>query len=238
MASGYGSLGNVFKAQGDYKKSLEYQLKALELFEQLPQKELLATNLRNIGDTYYEQQAYPQALAYYFRAARLAGSHGSINRSGENMLSIGKVYLAIAADTGYHAADADSLMPPSRGAALAEAEGYLDRAITINSQTGNLQALSENYRLLAAVAELKGDYRHALSSLAAYKQMSDSVSAMEHRTALANLQTANELALKKKQQELDKLAASKKRNEAIFFGAVAFLLLAFAAMVIRRRRNA
>jgi tetratricopeptide (TPR) repeat protein len=240
MASGYGSLGNVYKAQGDYRRALEYQLRALALFEQLPQKDLLATNLKNIGDTYYEQQAYRQALAYYFRAARLAGDLGSANRSGENMLRIGKVYLALAADSAYRpaAGNNDSLMPPTRADALAEADGYLSRAITINSQTGNLQALSENYQLLAGVAELKGDYRRALSALAAHKQTSDSALAIEQRKAIANLQAQNAIALKSKQQELDQLAAAKKRNEGIFFGVGAFLLLAFAAMAYRRRRGA
>jgi tetratricopeptide (TPR) repeat protein len=62
------ALGNVYFHIGDNAKALEYYLEYLKIKEELKDWDNIAVAYYNISAVYTEQQDYPHALAYLFKA--------------------------------------------------------------------------------------------------------------------------------------------------------------------------
>src|ERR1051325_5285479 len=65
VARGSSLMGVVYKNNGEYKKALEVQLKALKMNEELGEKKSIAISNNDIGILYKVMKDYPTALKYY-----------------------------------------------------------------------------------------------------------------------------------------------------------------------------
>ena len=74
LATAYGNLGSAYCHLGNYEKSLEYELKALEIREQvLPPTHLnLHVSCNNVGTTYLYLGNYEKALEYQLKALKIS----------------------------------------------------------------------------------------------------------------------------------------------------------------------
>lgn len=69
----YDAIGiNYNMGLGDAKASLEYYLKALEIFKELEDKALVGIELGSLGNAYLYLADYPKALDYYFKSLKIA----------------------------------------------------------------------------------------------------------------------------------------------------------------------
>ena len=72
LATAYANLGNLFYAQKNYEKSLEYNFKALNISKELRGGNVNTANtLLNIGNVYLEKKEYTNAKEYYLKAGKL-----------------------------------------------------------------------------------------------------------------------------------------------------------------------
>lgn len=70
-ALSYSNLGLIFQNQGDYRKSLDYGLKGLQLLEELGDPSTIASALLNVGNVYFLREEFMEAKAYYFKSLAL-----------------------------------------------------------------------------------------------------------------------------------------------------------------------
>lgn len=93
LAYVYASIGVVCSEQNNYAKALEYYFKALKLFQETGQEEMVGGVYNNIGNVYEMQKDYTKALEYFNKALWIQKKTNDPS-SAVTITNIGKVYLA------------------------------------------------------------------------------------------------------------------------------------------------
>lgn len=93
LARIYGSIGIVFSEQNNYSKSLEYNLKALKIYENLDEELTLSRIYNNIGIIYKSQHENEKALQYFYKALELQKKLNDPTIA-ITTTNIGNIYLA------------------------------------------------------------------------------------------------------------------------------------------------
>ncbi|RYG22226.1 MAG: tetratricopeptide repeat protein [Chitinophagaceae bacterium] len=92
LARAYGSIGFVFMEQSNYSKALQYNFKALKIFELTNNAESLSKIYNNIGVIYKSQNAFSKALVYYEKCLKIQEKLKNVS-IGVTTNNIGLVYL-------------------------------------------------------------------------------------------------------------------------------------------------
>ena len=87
-------LGDVYAAQGDYRRAADNYQQMMKLVESLGHKEGIAVLSVRLGDIHYYQGNFPQALNYYQRSVGLYEKLGSREDIAHPLLRIGDAYFA------------------------------------------------------------------------------------------------------------------------------------------------
>jgi len=94
-AGALGNIGNVYADMGENEKALEYQFRAVKLFEKLGDKQGLTICYSAIGSSFYALKQYSKAIEYYSEALAIAEEIGSWEDLIEIHLGISKTYEAL-----------------------------------------------------------------------------------------------------------------------------------------------
>lgn len=92
LARAYGSIGIVFSEQSSYGKSLQYQIKALKIYEETKNLEKCARLYNNIGIIYKAQGLDFKALSYFVKCLKIQDKIKD-ETVGITTTNIGNVYL-------------------------------------------------------------------------------------------------------------------------------------------------
>ncbi|MUV03655.1 tetratricopeptide repeat protein [Flavobacterium rakeshii] len=92
LAKTYGSIGIVCSEQNNYAGSLEYYFKALKLYKEAKQQEIVLRLYNNIGIVYKAQKEYDKALEYFNKALAIQKEIGD-SSSAITITNIGNIYL-------------------------------------------------------------------------------------------------------------------------------------------------
>ena len=76
ISDAYNNLGVYNRAKGNYPKALEYQEKALQLFDKNNDLNNQAISLKNIGNVYLVQGQYEEALKFYLQSLEILEKTG------------------------------------------------------------------------------------------------------------------------------------------------------------------
>ena len=220
IAANLGDIGELYRNLNNQEKALEYVLKSLQLYKELGDKNGIARDLGNIGVMYTEQKNYSKALEYHLQSLKISEELGVKIETAASLGNIGNIYLETAKDssTGKH----NSL-------ALQKAKMYIDSAIQICKEIGDLNALSANYKQLSEIQTLLGDNKSALVSYKNFTLLKDSIFNIEKDKKLT--ETAMQYAFDKKEataraeQEKKDIRQRNIRNSIIAGAAVLLLLL-------------
>lgn len=220
QAISLGNLGNTYLNLNNYPKTLEYSLKALSMCEETGNKQGVASNLGNISGAYTGMGNYPKALEYGLKAIAMFEQIGDKNNLIANIGNVGECYLDMVRDTSEPETNTE------KKANLAHAIDYLNRAIALAEEIGDLDYLQTYSQNLSDAQELTGDYKDALASYKQHVIYNDSVFGRENKIKIINLEM-------KRDQDLKSLAQAKKHNERIFFITGMALLLLVIIFVFR-----
>jgi len=96
LAASYNNIGSIYSQQGEYKKALEYNFKALEIFKSIygDNHPVTATSYSNLGDVSHKQGEYKKALEYHFKSLEIRKSVNGDNHPQTAAIynNIGGVY--------------------------------------------------------------------------------------------------------------------------------------------------
>lgn len=89
------NIGKSYRMQGDYAKALDYQKKAYEIAEKKEARLGMAIALNAIGDTYFSQKKYQQALSNYLHSKSISEELRSNTNLKEVYENLANCYAAI-----------------------------------------------------------------------------------------------------------------------------------------------
>jgi class 3 adenylate cyclase len=234
IASNLGNIGQIYAQMNNFQKALEYDSSALVLYTELGDKNGITRNLGNIGGIYSEMGELGKALDQYVKALALSREMGFQLGMAANLGAIGNTYLKMVKDT-----NTSNLLAFFNGkpiSALQQAKIYLDSAIVISREIGDIHALIKHYENLSEIQTLSGDYRGALESYRQHAISKDSVFNMEKDKKLteASLQYAfdKKEAQARAEQEQKDIRNRAERN-SILAGLVGALIL--SGLILRQR---
>jgi len=134
--------GNVSWGKGDYSKSLEYHLKAIDLSKEIGSKLGIASNMNSIGTVYELEGNYTKALDYYLQAL-------SLFKEMNKKEGISRVYCALG---NIYAEQFDNK----------KSIEYAQKSLAMDSEAGNLSGVATNLINLGVTYDGMGEDAKAL----------------------------------------------------------------------------
>jgi tetratricopeptide (TPR) repeat protein len=170
LARAYGSIGIVFSEQNNYAKALEYYFKAIKIYREAGEDEILATAYNNIGIVYKTQKEYTKALEYFNKALQLQQKTAD-NTSGVTITNIGNIYFLNG--------DNDKALKSYKSAEefFKKHENKRGEAELYNSlgnyykKTGDTQLAEKNYKKALEIFRASGEDYGASASMAFLGQL-------------------------------------------------------------------
>ncbi|WP_417350542.1 tetratricopeptide repeat protein [Flavobacterium alkalisoli] len=92
LAKTYGSIGIVCSEQNNYAKALEYYFKALKIYKEAKQQQIVFRLYNNIGIVYKTQGEYTKALEYFNKTLEIQKELND-DTAGTTITNIGNIYL-------------------------------------------------------------------------------------------------------------------------------------------------
>jgi len=89
LAKAYNLIGVLYYRKGDFKKAMDFHLKALELREQINDENGIALSETNLGNIYVDLQKIELAEASYLRALQIHNKLGNEKQTGNCYINIG-----------------------------------------------------------------------------------------------------------------------------------------------------
>ncbi|HEY6159989.1 MAG TPA: tetratricopeptide repeat protein, partial [Bacteroidia bacterium] len=157
VARGSSLMGVVYKNNGEYKKALEVQLKALKMNEELGEKKSIAISNNDIGILYKVMKDYPTALKYYRQSLQNCREIDLGKGIAMTLSNIGTIHNEMGAN--------DSAMFYYKLA--------LDKANEINDKAAQSNALDNIGELYGREGNRKKALEYFLRSLALDKENQD-----------------------------------------------------------------
>ncbi len=252
MGHSLNDISIIYANDEDYQKSLEYFKQSLELFKQMKDEKGESYALNNIGIIYQELGNQQKAKEYFILSLNIKKKHNDLYGIARGYMNLGTIaednkqwdealswYLK--ADSLYEATN-DVQAQSSNFTSVArikdaqgkteQAKHYARVALAKGKSVNALSHMLSATKLLAALEEKEKNYKASLAYQKQYNQIADSLNDKNHRANLEELKTKfnfeekeREIALLKKDKELQAAVVERKNILAYALAAGIFLLL-------------
>lgn len=256
-------ISRIYSAQGQYEKALEYSFKAKKAYEELADENGIAFALNNIGRDYRRLGNHAVALEYLKKSSAIFREMDAKQRYSYTLNNIGEVYADMkdyrrAQEYFSKSLEIKEAIKDRMGTAFTlinigrsqrnlgqynAAIQTLLRALRIAGEINIKNEIRNTYKELAETFEALKNYPKALEYYKKYKDVNDSIFNEENNKKIAELHTQyetekkeKEIAILKKNREIQQLALVKQRNLKIFFFIVFILVLILAFVIYIRYR--
>jgi len=236
IATNLGNIGDEYSELNNFKLALEYAFKSLEYYKKINSDYGIAGQLNNIGDIYEQLQDYESAMKYAKDALKINKELGNRNWESINYSLMSNIYYSRSLENNEERKI--FLKGKTKSQILMLAKTYVDSALNIGNELGDLNLLIENYKLKSEILNEQGDYKNSLENYRLYYQFRDSV---------FNVENGRKLTRMSMQYEFDKKEASVKaaqekkdifqRNIRNSIGAGLIISVFFLAIVYRQRNK-
>lgn len=235
LGNSHNSLGSIYYEMKDTTASRTHFRKALDLHGQAGNKEGMADALSNLS--ILEGNRFASRLTYGLRAEKLWNEVNPLHlEAGNNLGNMGVAYLEMYTK---------GVLPKgtsSKEQLLTEAEKYLERAIQVSRENGDISQKAYFTGVLAEVQEQRGEFRDAYYNFRTYQSVQDSLFSQEEKNKIAGLEGEREIALRDKQIQINGLELqAQKKQRWIFIGGLLVLAVIGALLWwqnrIRKRTN-
>lgn len=250
----YSEIAITYTSNNQFKNSLQYKKKAIEIIRKLGDQEQLAINLLNTGYSYYTLDYPDSALLLYNEAEPIFEEIG---------LAIGKAYVVGNRALVYwkkgdlKKAEQDLLRAIEMLKPLGDQYGMADyhnqlgsiylqqndiektiyhteKALKMGEKLGLKEQIRDASLLLSQLYTRKKDYQKALAYQSKYMSYKDSVENTAQTKKMADMRTEFEVNLREK--EIDVLEKGQKLQRTYIIIAVILLILSIVILLFFRQR--
>jgi CHAT domain-containing protein/lipopolysaccharide biosynthesis regulator YciM len=141
-ASALGSIGLVYKAQGNWEKAITYYQQSLKIAQTIGNESFQATSLANLGNVYRNMGNYATAIDYHEKSLQIAQKTSNPKIIAEAYGGLGNDYMLLG----------------DYSKALFYQLKNRDLTKSINNRRGELSALAN----IGTIYQITGEYRNAL----------------------------------------------------------------------------
>jgi two-component system NarL family sensor kinase len=253
----YQNIGGVYLSLGNFEKSVDYTQKAIEYSKLTNDSASISNALTNLAGAYISLKRYDEALVALNNCLDISEKIGNGYAGNMAYLGLGNLYT----QTGQYDQAIDVLTKAVTTArkmnytnnlvngldALATvyykkgnyvlANSYVSEALVINEKYGVYFNLQPQYKLISEVRAKLGQYASAYDYLAKYVALNDSLSGIEHKKSVDELEKKYQTAQKDKQlyENSLKLIENKlrlERNNKRIQKINTWLIVSFSAILI------
>lgn len=235
------SVAIVYMQLNDSVRAGQYFQKALTLYQQTGNRAGMATVYGSMATA--SKKNYKKNLAYAFTSREIWDEINPTHTTAiVNTGNIGVTYIDIAKDFPGGYPDPDKYIPGTGKEMLQRAIQYLQQAIRLSRETGDVNNAAFFTGNLAEAQALQGDYKNAYINFRRYQEVQDSIYTQESKNKIASIEAQREVIIRDKEIAFNKaaLATQQKLRWALVAGIA--LLLVIAALLyyqnrIRKKNN-
>lgn len=241
IASSWENVGKTYYMLTNLPKAKEYFQKALTLYEGTGNMAGLASVWSNLSLVYGND--YRSIVEARIKSKELWDEvnpmhTGAITNTG----NLGAVYLDIVRYDTNHVVKYADVIPANKNILLQKAQQYVEVAIQLATQSGDIDTKSYFTGILAEVLELKGDYKNAYYNFKLYTETQDSIYSQENKNKIAAAESQLEIDKKNSEIKIKQLALSNQRKTMWgFTGGLALLtiigILIYRQSQLRKKTN-
>jgi len=235
------SVAIVYMQLNDSARAGQYFQKALALYQQTGNRPGMATVYSSMATAC--KRDYKKKLAYAFSSREIWDEINATHTTAiVNTGNIGVAYIDIAKDFPGGYPNPDKYIPGTRKEIVERAIQYLQQAIRLSRETGDVNNAAFFTGNLAEAQALQGDYKNAYTNFRRYQEVQDSIYTQESKNKIASIEAQREVIIRDKEIAFNKaaLATQQKLRWALVAGIA--LLLVIAALLyyqnrIRKKNN-
>jgi signal transduction histidine kinase/tetratricopeptide (TPR) repeat protein len=164
----YNNIGSVLIHQKKYQEALGYLETGSKISQQTNNRRSLAGAYTNLADDWHNLGDNDKSYDYGSRSLQISRSLSDRRSMANAMINMGTALSAMP-DTALRNHHID---PKER---YRTSVAYLDSAIRLAGDLGDLVTKAEAYRNLGVISEGEKDYPRAISSMRAYEQLHDTI---------------------------------------------------------------
>ena len=135
-------LGWTYSQTGEYKKSMDIYISALDQAKELDDKHEIGASLNNIGGIYWYKGNYDKAFDYYSKSFSIANELGNQSVMGKSIYSLGVIY--------WIKGDFDKAL------------NNFNNSLEIAKELNDKSEMGKSYNRIGVIYGDKGDYNKAL----------------------------------------------------------------------------
>lgn len=269
ISESFNNLGLIYVEMNKYEQAFKYFEKAFTINKKTGNKISMVYNLNNIASAYYNQKNYNKALEYYYKSRDLNLSMSDPNGLGYSYTKIGKIFsdqkkldegldyfkkALNSFDKGQSYNIGNTYLEmgilynkmalensKEKHKLLNQATLYLNEAIHLFSKAGIMDRLKLSYFELYKSKKEQGRYDEALTYFEKHNILEDSLFSNENQNKINNIQTKQEIDLKDKQIEIQKLKIKSDTRKvyllAIITFSIALLFILFFWLYVTKRKT-
>jgi diguanylate cyclase (GGDEF)-like protein len=223
MVSSLVNLGEIHGKNGQWDIALIQFRRALGLAREVGSRDLISVCLNNIGDALRETEDVTGALDHYRESMKIFEEMNARPRLVVSHLNMGRLFV--------------------KAGRTREAEASLKKAFDLAGEVGELTLRKEAAGELVKLYEGEGNYRGAYESQRAFNELKEQIFSKENYAKINSLEgkidserKARQIALLKKQGEIQVLRVKRQRL-LIAFTVVAVLLLSAIVFLLSKRNR-
>ncbi len=212
VAKASADLGVAYKYSGQYQQAIQYNLAALDYFQQNEHQYDIASQLHNVAEIYYELEQVNKALVYAKQGSEISKEIGHQQAYGGSLHTLAKV--------AFYQGD------------IEQALNYFQQSNSIAEKMGYHGLLNENLNLQALIYAAQGETAQALKSQLAYqkKRLQQANETLNEQLArFESEQLTQQVENLKQNNELEQLQSVKDKQQRnfIILGVVFILIVMF-----------
>jgi signal transduction histidine kinase/Tfp pilus assembly protein PilF len=258
----YANIGNMEIKLGNYEKALDYVNKGLKLAEEIHYEIGVAYSFKTLGMIYRNLKKLDLAESSYKQALESYKKMDNQRMISESFLNLGTVYFDkndfVSATNQYEQSltvskkNSIAYMIPYGYAALGaswnalsnfpKAKAYFDSTLQLTRGVDPYLA-KDSYENLAQIAELEGNHKQSLNYFKLYSSLSDSLTALENKSAAEEIEAKyqnaakqNEIELLRKDRELQQVILKRQQANILIVAIISMSAIIIGILLINRYR--
>ncbi|WP_188439300.1 tetratricopeptide repeat protein [Planktosalinus lacus] len=264
-AKDYLSLGNINSEVRNFQASNEYFFNAISIYEAEGNQQFVAHLNTNIGMNYNHLKDFDRAEEYLLKAIAfyeennldyyLMSAYNALanvyKNTDKTVLAIEYFKQVLSLSEQLNATELKAIATLNLGVMsqktgnYRQAESYLLEALELNKETGSLYTLSSNYDILANVYTDLNDFENAYQYSRLYQNLNDSISGIETKAAIKELEKKYEterkeaeLALQEEEiKNLNQEIEISNLNKTLYgIGLISMISIAGLILLVYRQR--
>jgi len=214
IAASYSNIGMIYYKKKNFEKSLARYFASLEISQKIGNLDYEKATLNNIANIYLDEEKYDSCMFYYEKSK-------SLNLITNDKNGLSQVYRNIATV---------QLLQHNNSGALQSTKA----AMQYSQESGIAKEIYLNNKMLSKIYFNKGDYQKAYEYFYDYSVLKDSISGVETRKNVAEIEAKYTIQKKEEENKLLKkdIEIERHKSDYLLFMTITLSLVGVISLAL------